>query len=49
MVPERRSALWTPFGPLKVRLSYEIRYERDTVRDVDRLDTSSRATLVLGF
>ena len=37
------------FGPLKVRLSYEIRYERDTVRDVDRLDTSSRATLVLGF
>jgi putative salt-induced outer membrane protein len=37
------------FGPLKVRLSYELRYERDTVREVDRLDTSSRATLVLGF
>lgn len=37
------------FGPLKVRLSYELRYERDTMRNVDTLDTSSRATLVLGF
>jgi putative salt-induced outer membrane protein len=39
----------TLFGPLKVRLSYELRYERDTMRNVDTLDTSSRATFVLGF
>ena len=39
----------TLFGPLKVRLSYELRYERDDLRKVDTLDTSSRATLVLGF
>jgi putative salt-induced outer membrane protein len=37
------------FGPVKVRLSYELRYERDALRNVDTLDTSSRATLVLGF
>jgi putative salt-induced outer membrane protein len=37
------------FGPLKVRLSYELRYERNVLRNVESLDTSSRATFVLGF
>lgn len=36
-------------GPLRMRLSYELRYEEDALRNVDRLDTTSRATLVLGF
>jgi putative salt-induced outer membrane protein len=39
----------TLFGPLKIRLSYELRYERDRLRDVETLDTSSRATFVLGY
>ena len=37
------------FGPLRVRLSYELRFERDILRDVRSLDTTSRATLVYGF
>lgn len=37
------------FGPLKLRLSYELRYERDDFRKVDTLDTSSRATFVYAF
>ena len=36
-------------GPLRVRLSYELRFERDILRDVRSLDTTSRATLVYGF
>jgi putative salt-induced outer membrane protein len=37
------------FGPLRMRLSYELRYERDVLRDLGSLDTTSRATLVFGF
>lgn len=37
------------FGPLKLKLSYELRYERDDFRKVDTLDTSSRATFVYAF
>ena len=37
------------FGPLRMRLSYELRYERDVLRDLASLDTTSRATLVFGF
>ncbi|HEX8191708.1 MAG TPA: DUF481 domain-containing protein [Allosphingosinicella sp.] len=37
------------FGPLRMRLSYELRYERDVARDLGTLDTTSRATLVYGF
>jgi putative salt-induced outer membrane protein len=37
------------FGPLRMRLSYELRYERDVARELDTLDTTSRATLVVGF
>jgi putative salt-induced outer membrane protein len=36
-------------GPLRVRLSYELRFEHDILRDVRSLDTTSRATLVYGF
>jgi putative salt-induced outer membrane protein len=36
-------------GPLRLRLSYEVRFERDILRDVRSLDTTSRATLVYGF
>ncbi|MBV9884440.1 MAG: DUF481 domain-containing protein [Sphingomonadaceae bacterium] len=36
-------------GPLRVRLSYELRFERDILRDVRSLDTTSRATFVYGF
>lgn len=36
-------------GPLSMRLSYEIRYEEDVLRAIDTLDTTSRATLIIGF
>lgn len=36
-------------GPLRLRLSYELRYERDILRDIRSLDTASRATIVYGF
>lgn len=36
-------------GPLRMRLSYELRYEEDVLRSVEKLDTTSRATLVVDF
>jgi len=39
----------TVIGPVKMRLSYELRYERDILRDIRSLDTASRATLVYAF
>ena len=36
-------------GPLSMRLSYDVRYEEDVLRGIDRLDTTSRATLIVGF
>ncbi len=35
--------------PLRLRLSYELRFERDPLRSLNSLDTGSRATLVVGF
>ncbi|SNS35884.1 putative salt-induced outer membrane protein [Sphingomonas laterariae] len=37
------------FGPLRTRISYNIRYERDAPVDRDPVDTLSRATLVYTF
>jgi len=36
-------------GPLRMRLSYELRYEEDVLRSIEKLDTTSRATLVVDF
>ena len=36
-------------GPLRMRLSYELRYEEDVLRSIEKLDTTSRATLVVNF
>lgn len=36
-------------GPFSMRLSYDVRYEEDVLRSIDRLDTTSRATLIVGF
>lgn len=36
-------------GPLSMRLSYEVRYQEDVRRGLDTLDTTSRATLIIGF
>lgn len=36
-------------GPLRIRLSYELRYEEDVLRSIEKLDTTSRATLVVDF
>lgn len=36
-------------GPFSMRLSYDVRYEEDVLRGIDRLDTTSRATLIVGF
>ncbi len=36
-------------GPLRMRLSYELRYEEDALRNIEKLDTTSRATLVVDF
>ncbi len=36
-------------GAFRIRLSHELRYERNNQRSVDRLDTTSRATLVYDF
>lgn len=36
-------------GAFRVRLSHELRYERNVYRLIDRLDTTSRATIVYDF
>jgi putative salt-induced outer membrane protein len=37
------------FGPLKARLSYNVQFERREPDTPDKLDTTTRATLVYGF
>jgi putative salt-induced outer membrane protein len=37
------------FGPLKARLSYNVQFERREPETSDKLDTTTRATLVYGF
>jgi putative salt-induced outer membrane protein len=36
-------------GGFRLRLSYELQYERNVARLLDRLDTTTRATVVYGF
>ncbi len=36
-------------GPLRLRMSYEVRLEKDGLRDLDRTSTGSRATIVYQF
>lgn len=36
-------------GPLRLRLSYELRFEKDLLRQLDSTSTGSRATLVYSF
>ena len=37
------------FGPVRARLSYELRYERNEAIGRETLDTSGRTTIVVGL